>query len=58
MKTHTPARLRLSAIFSENLSLYLVLIGAFLLMFVLNGERFIRPQTCYRWPISYRLLVF
>lgn len=55
MKTHTPARLRLSAIFSENLSLYLVLIGAFLLMFALNGERFIRPQNllsmAYQLPI-------
>ena len=55
MKTYTPAKLRLSAVVSENLSLYLVLIGAFLLMFALNGERFIRPQNlismAYQLPI-------
>lgn len=55
MKTYTPARMRLTAVVAENLSLYLVLIGVFILMFALNGERFIRPQNlvsmAYQLPI-------
>ena len=55
MKTYTPARLRLTAVVAENLSLYLVLIGVFVLMFVLNGEKFIRSQNlismAYQLPI-------
>ncbi|MGK3124080.1 ABC transporter permease [Candidatus Pantoea formicae] len=55
MKTYTPARLRLSAVIAENLSLYVVLIAVFVLMFVLNGEKFIRPQNlismAYQLPI-------
>lgn len=55
MKTWTPARLRLTAVVTENLSLYLVLIGVFVLMFVLNGEKFIRSQNlismAYQLPI-------
>ncbi len=55
MKTYTPARLRFSAIIAENLSLYVVLIAVFVLMFVLNGEKFIRPQNlismAYQLPI-------
>ncbi|WP_312240360.1 ABC transporter permease [Pantoea sp.] len=55
MKTYTPARLRLTAVVVENLSLYLVLIGVFVLMFALNGEKFIRSQNlismAYQLPI-------
>ncbi|NIY46277.1 ABC transporter permease [Cedecea colo] len=55
MKNYTPARLRISAILSENLSLYLVLIGVFSLMFLLNGARFVHPQNlvsmAYQLPI-------
>lgn len=55
MKTHTPARLRLSAMVTENLSLYVVLIAVFALMFFMNGERFIRSQNlismAYQLPI-------
>lgn len=55
MKTYTPARLRLTAIVNENLSLYLVLIAVFVLMFFFNGERFIRSQNllsmAYQLPI-------
>lgn len=55
MKIYTPARMRLTAVVAENLSLYLVLIGVFILMFALNGDRFIRPQNlvsmAYQLPI-------
>ncbi|OON41719.1 ATPase [Izhakiella australiensis] len=55
MKTYAPAKLRLSAIFAENLSLYVVMAAVFALMFVLNGEKFIRPQNlismAYQLPI-------
>ncbi|MDF7627907.1 ABC transporter permease [Erwiniaceae bacterium L1_55_4] len=55
MKTYAPARLRLSAVIAENLSLYVVLIAVFILMFALNGEKFIRTQNlismAYQLPI-------
>ena len=55
MKTYTPARLRLTAVVAENLSLYVVLIAVFGLMLFLNGERFIRAQNlvsmAYQLPI-------
>ncbi|MGK3127640.1 ABC transporter permease [Pantoea sp. C8B4] len=55
MKTYAPARLRLSAVIAENLSLYVVLIAVFILMFALNGEKFVRTQNlismAYQLPI-------
>ncbi|MXP57489.1 MULTISPECIES: ABC transporter permease [unclassified Pantoea] len=55
MKTYAPGRLRLSAVIAENLSLYVVLIAVFILMFALNGEKFIRTQNlismAYQLPI-------
>ncbi len=55
MKTYAPACLRLSAVIAENLSLYVVLIAVFILMFALNGEKFIRTQNlismAYQLPI-------
>ncbi|WP_130833776.1 ABC transporter permease [[Erwinia] mediterraneensis] len=55
MKTYTPARLRLTAALVDNLSLWLVLIAVFVLMYLLNGERFIRSQNlismAYQLPI-------
>ena len=55
MKTYAPARLRLSAVIAENLSLYVVLIAVFILMLALNGEKFIRTQNlismAYQLPI-------
>lgn len=55
MKNSKATKPVIAAIFTENMSLLITLAGVFILMFFLNGERFIRPQNllsmAYQLPV-------